>query len=103
MIAAIAKVEPREANMSVLMTAQMPGATQEMMEAMRPLFDPMRRANGFVIHTDGPVPGGWRVTEVWDSQADFDAWFEAYVQPALPEGAPQPSITFDELSDVVTP
>jgi hypothetical protein len=47
------------------------------------------------------VAGGWRVTEVWDSESDFEAWFESYVKPALPEGAPTPSITFDELNEVL--
>jgi quinol monooxygenase YgiN len=88
--------------MAVLMTAQIPGATQEMMDGLRPLLEKVRAANGFVVHANGPVPGGWRVTEVWDSQADFESWFEANVKPAFPEGAPLPSITFDELSDVVT-
>ena len=32
----------------------------------------------------------------------FEAWFEAYVKPAFPEGAPMPVIAFDELNDVVT-
>jgi hypothetical protein len=39
---------------------------------------------------------------VWDSHADFEAWFEANVKPAFPEGALLPSITFEEFSDVVT-
>jgi heme-degrading monooxygenase HmoA len=43
------------------------------------------------------------VTEVWESQADFEAWFETSVKPAFPEGGPMPSITFDELNEVVTP
>jgi hypothetical protein len=34
--------------------------------------------------------------------ADFEAWFEAFVKPAFPEGAPTPSITFDQLNSVVT-
>jgi hypothetical protein len=59
--------------MAVLMTAQIPGATKEMIDGMRPLLDPIRRAKGFIIHTNGPVPGGWRVTEVWEFQADFEA------------------------------
>jgi quinol monooxygenase YgiN len=89
--------------MAVLMTAQLPGATQETMDGPRPLLEQIRAAKGFVVHANGPVPGGWRVTEVWDSQADFEGWFEANVKPAFPEGAPLPSITFEELSDVVTP
>ena len=88
--------------MAVLMTAQIPGATQEMIDGMRPVLDKIRDQNGFVIHTNGPVADGWRVVEVWDSQADFEAWFEANVKPAFPDGAPMPVIAFDELNEVVT-
>ena len=39
----------------------------------------------------------------WATQADFEAWFETSVKPALPEGGrgPMPSITFDELNEIV--
>ena len=89
--------------MAVLMTAHIPGGTKEMMDGMRPLLEPLRGAKGFVIHANGPANGGWRVTEVWDSQADFEAWFEANVKPAFPADGPMPSISFDELNEVVTP
>ena len=89
--------------MAVLMTAHIPGGTQEMIDGMQPVLGPLRTAKGFGIHANGPVPGGWRVTEVWDSQADFEAWFDSNVKPAFPEGAPMPQITFDELNEVVTP
>jgi hypothetical protein len=72
----IASSNLRRPNMAVLMTAQLPGATPEMIDGMRPLLDPIRRAKGFVTSTNGPVPGGWRVAEVWDSLADFETWFE---------------------------
>jgi hypothetical protein len=88
--------------MAVLMTAYIPGGTKEMIDGMQPLLEPIRSAKGFVVHANGPVSDGWRVTEVWDSQADFEAWFEANVKPAFPEGAPMPSITFDQLNEVVT-
>jgi len=42
------------------------------------------------------------VVEVWDSRADFNAWFESYVKPEFPERGPGPEITFDELDQVVT-
>jgi hypothetical protein len=89
--------------MAVLMTAHIPGGTKEMMDGMQPLLEMIRSAKGFVVHANGPAPGGWRVTEVWDSQADFEAWFDASVRPAFPEGGPMPSITFDQLNEVVTP
>jgi quinol monooxygenase YgiN len=88
--------------MAVLMTAQIPGATKEMMDGLQPLLGPLRSAKGFIVHANGPVPGGWRVIEVWNSQADFEAWFETSVKPAFPEGGPGPSITFDQLDQVVT-
>ena len=87
--------------MAVLMTAHIPGDTQEMIDGLRPLLEPIRSQKGFVVHANGSVPGGWRVTEVWDSQADFEAWFEGNVKPEFPEGGPIPSITFDELNEVV--
>jgi quinol monooxygenase YgiN len=86
--------------MPALMTAQLPGAKKEMIDEMEPLLDEIRGQKGFVIHTNGPVPGGWRVVEVWDSQSDFEAWFENHVKPALQEGAPTLSIAFDDLNDV---
>jgi quinol monooxygenase YgiN len=88
--------------MAVLMTAHIPGGTKEMIDGMRPLLEQIRSMEGFVVHANGPVPGGWRVTEMWDSQADFEAWFEANVKPAFPEVGPMPAITFDQLNDVVT-
>jgi hypothetical protein len=88
--------------MAVLMTAHIPGGTQEMVDGMRPILDLIRSARGFVVHANGPVQGGWRVTEVWDSQSDFEAWFEGNVKPAFPEGGPIPEITFDQLNEVVT-
>jgi hypothetical protein len=88
--------------MPVLMTAQLPGGTKEMIDGMfAQLSGPQRSAQGFILHTNGPVAGGWRVTEVWDAQSDFEAWFESYVKPAFPEGAPTPSITIDELNEVL--
>ena len=88
--------------MAVLMTAHIPGATREMIDAMQPLLEQLRKAKGFRVHTNGPVADGWRVIEVWDSREDFEAWFEASVKPAFAEGGPMPSITFDPLNEVAT-
>jgi heme-degrading monooxygenase HmoA len=88
--------------MAVLMTAQIPGGTQEMIDGMRPVLDRITSAKGLIVHANGASPGGWLVTEIWDTQADFEAWFETSVKPTFREGGPMPSITFDELNDVVT-
>jgi hypothetical protein len=92
----------RRRPMPVLMTAVIPGATKELIEGMEPLLEQLRRAKGFRVHTNGPVSEGWRVVEVWDSQEDFEAWFEAFVKPAFADGGPMPSITIDPLNQFET-
>jgi hypothetical protein len=47
-----------------------PEPTSGEADGMEPLLDEIGGQKGFVVHTDGPVPDGWRVVEVWDSQAD---------------------------------
>ena len=72
--------------MPVLMIGEVPNLTEDiyggLIEQMKPL---MRNANGFISHSGGPSPsGGWRVVEMWDSEADAQAWFDANVKPTLP-------------------
>jgi quinol monooxygenase YgiN len=101
MIAAVSgRSELRRIEMAVLMTAHIEGGTQEMIDGLRPLLEKLKQASGFVVHTNGPVPGGWRVIEVWESKSEFEAWYEGNVKPAFPEGARLPLITFDELNEV---
>ncbi len=89
--------------MAILMTAEVPGMTQEMVDGMtQALNEQMKTQPGFVIHTNGPVDGGWRVTEVWESQDNFNSWYESLVKPNLPEGI-EPQISSRELNDVVQP
>ena len=42
--------------MAVLMTAQIPGGTKEMIDGMRPVLDHITRAKGFIVHGNGPSP-----------------------------------------------
>ena len=74
--------------MAVLMIGEVPNLTEEvysgMIAQMKPL---MLSSNGFISHAAGPSPsGGWRVVEVWESEADSEAWFDANVKPNLPPG-----------------
>ncbi|RLU89129.1 hypothetical protein CTZ27_22025 [Streptomyces griseocarneus] len=52
-------------------------------------------AAGLVAHVTGPVDGGWRVIDVWDSQEAYEA-FTATLRPIVEElgiGPLQPQIT----------
>jgi hypothetical protein len=39
------------------------------------------------MHVAYPVPGGFVVGEVWDSQAQQEAWFSEFVKPNLPDSS----------------
>jgi len=80
--------------MSVLMISDMPGTTRaDYDHLVAVLGQTLAASPGFVTHGAGPVDGGFRVVEVWDSAEEHAAWFDAHVRPAPPAGAPEPTIT----------
>jgi heme-degrading monooxygenase HmoA len=84
--------------MAVLMIGEVPNLTEEiyagMMSQMRPTLE---SAKGFIAHSGGPSPsGGWRVVEMWDTEEDGQAWFDANVKPNLPPDV-VPTRTFSQL------
>ncbi|HZQ26155.1 MAG TPA: hypothetical protein VFA94_00530 [Acidimicrobiales bacterium] len=50
---------------------------------------------GIVSHVAGNTGDGWCVVDIWESQADFDAFFASRLGPALEKVGtlPQPLIT----------
>ena len=89
--------------MAILMTAEVPGLTQEMADGMTAQLEEQQKSQpGFVLHANGPIDGGWGVTEVWETQENFDSFYEELVKPNLPEGL-EPRITTRELHRVVQP
>jgi hypothetical protein len=89
--------------MAILMTAEVPGMTQEMVDGMTAQLEDKQKAQpGFVVHANCPIEGGWGVTEVWEAQENWDAWYEQTIKPNLPEGI-EPRITTRELHNVVQP
>jgi hypothetical protein len=71
---------------AVLMIAEVPNLTEEIYGAMVGQLMPLlKTAKGFISHCGGPAPsGGWRVVEMWDTEADGQAWFAENVEPNLP-------------------
>ena len=87
--------------MPVLITALVPGQTQEgydgAMVTLRPLLE---QAKGFIAHGAGMSPEGWRVFEVWESPALATEFFAKYIHPNLPTGA-TPKRTYVELHNLM--
>ena len=83
--------------MAVLITALVPGQTQEgydrAMVALGPL---LQEAKGFIAHGAGMSPEGWRVFEIWETQKEAADFFAKHVHPNLPPGV-TPKRTYLEL------
>ncbi len=40
-------------------------------------------ASGLLFHVEGPMEGGWRTVDVWESQEACDTFFRERLGPAL--------------------
>lgn len=88
--------------MTVIVVAEVHGQTQAGYDGMlQALAEPIRRAEGFLLHGAWQVDGQWRVLEVWRSKADADRFFRSHVAPHLPPGV-RPKRSVYEAHAVVT-
>jgi hypothetical protein len=91
----------KEAHMAVIVLAENKALTREMYEMMLEKLRPvMKDAPGFVAHMGWSTPDGWRVCEIWRSQADANQFFAKFVHPNLPPDA-KPHRTVFELHALV--
>jgi heme-degrading monooxygenase HmoA len=83
--------------MAVLVSALVPGQTEEgydaIMAHLRPLLE---QTPGFIAHGAGMSPEGWRVFEIWETEEDATAFFAKYIHPNLPPGV-TPKRTYLDL------
>jgi hypothetical protein len=87
--------------MAVLITAVVPGQTQESYDAamlkLRPLLE---QVAGFIAHGAGMSPEGWRVFEIWETRQQATEFFAKYIHPNLPPGV-TPKRTYLELHNLM--
>jgi hypothetical protein len=84
--------------MAVMITAELPGMTQELYERLVPyLLEQVRGSSGFIAHAAGPIEGGWQVTEIWTCLAQHDAWYYGNTAHNLPDAVMPATRTVREL------
>ena len=89
--------------MTILLTSDIQAQTQQGYDTMiNMLREPLRQAEGFVMHTAHPIDGGWRIVEIWNSKEQLDRFFTHYVVPNMPSGV-APKIEVKELHSLVAP
>lgn len=72
-----------------------PGGTQQQYDkAMVELNFDAGYPQGLVSHNAGPNANGWSVVDIWQSQADFQNFFDTRLGAAIhAAGIPEPKIT----------
>ncbi|GHC67933.1 hypothetical protein [Streptomyces cinnamoneus] len=91
--------------MAIVVTFELEGATQDVYDAcidritggrgFSAVADLPKEAAGLIAHVSGPVEGGWRVTDVWESAEAFES-FAAVLAPIVSDlgfGHVQPQVT----------
>lgn len=87
--------------MAILMTAEVPGQTEQGYDGiLQGLEKLLRAAPGFIMHAAHPVEGGWRVFEMWESKDDANRFFAEHVAPNLPPGV-RPKRSIQALHSLV--
>jgi hypothetical protein len=90
-------------SMTVLVKITATGLDQSAYDHMVPGVHPLlKQQAGFIIHVAYPIPGGFAVNEVWESQAQHDAWYKEFVVPNLPDPNAM-STEYIELHAIVQP
>jgi heme-degrading monooxygenase HmoA len=90
--------------MAIVIRARVSGMTRaiydQMSEGMMPQI---KKQAGFIAHAGCPIPGGWEVVEIWESQEQFDAWLKGIVMPAASAAGMAPSsVKIQQATRVVT-
>ena len=81
--------------MAVELRAEIRGMTKAQYDqAISQVQDQLRRAPGFVSHAAGPIDGGYRVVEIWESRAEMERFLQQTIMPmaqrvGLPPFEPQ--------------
>ena len=87
--------------MAVLMTADVPGQTQEGYDGLlAALGEALKGAHGFIAHFAAPTENGWKAMELWETQDDANQFFAKVVHPNLPAGI-KPKRSFIQLHSLV--
>lgn len=92
--------------MAIEMRQELTGLTREQAEAVAAVINERAKlAPGFIAHASGPIPGGYHVTELWESREAFERFSEEVVIPLmmrLKVAPPQSPARFLPVENVIT-
>jgi hypothetical protein len=70
--------------MAVGLSIRFAGGTAEQYEAINAEMGvEENRPDGLIFHAAGPIKDGWGILDFWESRAQFDAFLEGRIGPAV--------------------
>jgi hypothetical protein len=73
--------------MPIAVLLKIPGCTREqyreVIERVGLAPATLRRPEGLLVHTGGPMDGGWRVFDVWEAREPYERFVAEHVRPAV--------------------
>lgn len=81
--------------MAVVQIQELPGMTREQYEQGMRELNMSGPPPGSHLHASGPMQGGWRIVEVWESEEAANAYYgsEPFQEHVRSAGIPKPTIT----------
>ena len=91
--------------MAVAFLVEFPGGTQEQYDKVTEMLQLSGKTPpGQIFHVAGPMEGGWRIVDVWESQEAFDNFLQTKLGPALQEaGSLPPQTKVWPVHNILTP
>ena len=90
--------------MAIELRAEIRGMTKAQYDqGIAQVGDQLRRAPGFVSHAAGPMEGGYRVVEIWNSREECERFMQQTVMPMAQQvGLPPFEPQFLPVDNVLT-
>jgi hypothetical protein len=92
--------------MAIIMRQELRGLTGEQAAAIAAVVNERAKtAPGFIAHASGPIPGGYQVTEFWESREAFERFSDAVVGPMMARigvTPPESPAQYTPVENVVT-
>jgi hypothetical protein len=73
----------RRQAMAIVMRSELHGVSADQIRPfVTQMNERMKSFPGFIAQVAGPIPGGYQVTEVWETQEAHERWVREVIAPA---------------------
>ena len=90
--------------MAIVVLQDSPGGTQEQYDQLLEKLNLGGKSpKGNLVHIAGPIEGGWRVVDVWESEDALNAFLAVLMPMSQSAGIAPPQVTTWPAHNMLTP